>query len=242
MLHNDAVKTVEYMFPKYIEVHGGKDKLIKTLQSGDKKNESQDIKIKSLIIGEPSREVKFGIITYCVLPDSLVVEMFKVNFYMRSALIALSYDDGGSWCFATTADMKWLVSVLPDVAKLDIPKTTQPLPLGSNQKPLPLDNNAHTGTKYYLGRRAIALVVVTHNEEYLADSTSMKMVEEKWIKLTRLDAFTPNPTDTLKYGSNAVNGVDRYIIDDKKYPKAYSKIITMMRYVGPVDINIAEPN
>jgi len=60
-----------------------------------------------------------------------------------------------------------------------------------------------------IGRRAIALVVITYNQEYLADSAS----------------------DTIKYGKNAINGVNKYVINDERYPKAYLKFINAMKKV-----------
>ena len=82
-----------------------------------------------------------------------------------------------------------------------------------------------------IGRRAIALVVITHNQEYLADSASMALIKDEWIKDITIGAFTPNPADTLKYGKNAINGVNRYVINDERYPKVYLKFVNAMKKV-----------
>jgi len=97
--------------------------------------------------------------------------------------------------------------------------------------------NAHAQTMdvYYLGRTRVALVLVTHSKEYLLDENYFKLVKEKWIKEDIWDIIKPNPNDTLKYGHDAKNGVHKIILDDKRYPNAYLKLINGMTCVWPPD-------
>jgi hypothetical protein len=94
---------------------------------------------------------------------------------------------------------------------------------------------AQTADTYYLGRTSIALVLVTHEKEYLLDTSYYRLIKPKWIKGAVLDVLRPNPNDTLKYGHDAINGVNKIIIDDKHYPNAYLTLLKGMKYVGPAN-------
>jgi len=175
---------------------------------------------------------------------SLTFQLGPATYYMKSALLAISTDEGENWSFATTADLSWLISVQPEVAKLNIPKTTNPQLITidpGEQFPVQSANSTQTTNYRLIGRRAIALVVVTHDKEYLADTGSIKLVKDKWIKSTILGAFNANPSDTVKYGSNAANGINRYIIDDEHYPEVYLKFIGLMNYIGPAGTDVSKP-
>jgi hypothetical protein len=109
----------------------------------------------------------------------------------------------------------------------------------ANQVQIKVANSIPQLSNYrFIGRRALALVVITHGKEYLADTGSMKRVKEKWIKSMIMGGFVADPNDTVKYGTNAANGINRYIIDDDHYPKIYLQFISLMKYIGFVDPNI----
>jgi hypothetical protein len=236
-LKNDIPKTVQYMYPKYVDSHGGRDSLIKLIQNDSKKNASQAAKIKSIIISEPGNEVKYGTTIFSVVPDSLTLQLGPLNYYIKSALVAISADDGKNWSFATTTDLKWLISVQPEVANLNIPQTTQPQPVSFNSDHFQ-KRSTHITKSQFIGTTPIALVVITHDKEYLADTNSIKLVKDKWIGSAMIDPFKIFPTNTAKYGPNSIYGVNRFIIDDKHYPKVYLKFINLMKYIGTADPNI----
>ena len=81
----------------------------------------------------------------------------------------------------------------------------------------------------------MALVLVTHGKEYLLDENYFKRIKEKWIKEDIWDIIKPNPNDMLKYGQDAKNGVHKIILDDKRYPDVYLKLIKGMTCVWPPD-------
>jgi hypothetical protein len=91
--------------------------------------------------------------------------------------------------------------------------------------------------KYYLGRTLPAFVVITHKEEYLTDTIGIKLLKEQGIlkKDGIGDDIDMDAGDASKYGKDAVNGIVRYIIDDKKYPNAYYHIVKTMKYIGLAD-------
>jgi len=233
LFKHDYATLFQCMYPGRIAYYGGRDSLIQKIQAEDKQNASQNMQLKNILLGEPGPVVKYGTMLYSVVPDTIIFRFSgEADLGVSSSFVALSADDGKSWTMATIENMKWLTSVLPDVAKLDIPRPIQLGILNSNDKPKPEhEKNSLT----YVGRRALALVVVTHKEEYLTDTIGIKLLKKQGI--LKNDGIGNdidlNPGDTSKYGNDAANGIVRFIIDDKKYPNAYYHIVKTMKYVGP---------
>jgi hypothetical protein len=242
VVKQDYAGTIQYMYPGRVAFYGGKDKLIEQMQAEAKQNAAQNIHLKNILLGEPGPVVKYGAMLYSVVPDTVIFQFYsdKGDLGVTSSFVALSADDGKSWTFATIENMKWLTSALPDVAKLNIPKPIQLGILDNNDKPRPAETR---NSLTYVGRRALALVVVTHKEEYLTDTIGIKLLKEQGIlkKDGIGDDIDPGPNDTAKYGNDAANGIVRFIIDDKKYPNAYHHIIKTMKYVGPAAPQASTP-
>jgi hypothetical protein len=232
VLKQDYTGTIQYMYPGRVAYYGGKDKLIEQMQTEAKRNVSQNSKIKNILIGEPGDVVKYGATLYSVVPDAVIFQFGEnTDIGGASSLVALSTDDGKSWTFATTENMPWLTSALPDVAKMNIPKPVQLGILDKNDKPKPEEDR---DKPVYVGRRALAQVIVTHKEEYLTDTTGVKLLTEQGYlrKDGAADEYDLRPGDTGKYGNDAANGIIRFIIDDKKYPNAHNHIVKTMKYIG----------
>ena len=117
---------------------------------------------------------------------------------------------------------------------------TSSVALAQEHKPEIPKRSTHIIKSQLIGKVPVALVVITHDKEYLADMNSIKRVKDKWIGGAMIDPFRIFPTDTLRYGANAAFGVTRFIIDDKRYPKVYLKFINSMKYIGPADPNIPQ--
>ncbi len=239
-LSGDVSTTVSLMYYKYIGVHGGRDSLIRSIENDNKKNKAQNFKLKEITIGIPSQIVKYGDTSYSVVPEKVLIQLEQATYSVESTLLAISWDNGNKWEFAPTGDRKWLFSAIPAASKLELPELKQPqlVSISASDGSLPLTpSHGETTQMQYIGRRAIALVVVTRHKEFMADTNSMKLIKQDWIKSMDLGAFQPNPNDTVKYGRNAVNGVNRYIINDKKHPEAYLQISKAMPYIGPAKHN-----
>ena len=237
-LKNDAPTTVDLMYRKYVTMHGGRDSLIRSIENDNKKNGAQSFKLKDINIGQPWKAVKFGDTLYSVVPEQIIFQAGTALFSLKSSLLAVSFDDGKNWEFAPTADKQWLYSAIPIASKLNIPETTQPTLMNadaSSNSLTPPQGGPLAGQLKFIGRRALVILVISKGKEFLADTASMKAIKEKWIKSISIGAFMVNPNDTLKYGKNALNGVNRYVIDDKKYPSVYQQVSKTMKYIGPAD-------
>ncbi len=232
VLKHDYAASFQYEYPGRIAYYGGMDSLLKRIQAEDKQNAAQNVQLKNILLGEPGQVAKYGAILYSVVPDTIIFQFpGETDMGLSTSIIALSADDGKSWKLATIENMEWLTSVLPDVSKLDIPKPIQLGILDSKDKP----QSGNSRDFKFLGRRALADVVITHNEEYLADPTSMKIIKVRWIKSTSIGILIAKASDTLKYGKDAANGINRYYINDEKYPKAYPQIVKIMKYIGAAE-------
>ena len=236
----DFGTTVSMMDPDCLQSLGGRDSLMLTLQNGYKADLAQHAGIKSITIFNPGPVTKLGKKLYSVVPDSIVLSMMGAVSYMKASLIASSLDSGKTWKFTPGASFDWLKKAFPETAVLDVPPIVQQLlEINLTQASKSTDTLPKNGGTYALklvGRRALALVVVTHNEEFVADSTSIKIVKEKWRKTTLEGMFIPEPENAGKYGPDAANGVIRFVIDDKKYPQVYDKIKAKLKYAGPADM------
>jgi len=231
----DVVVSVSMMDPDYLQSKGGPDSAIHLLQ-----NTYKTFTIKSIATFNPGPVTKLGRKLYSVVPDSIVFSAMGAVSYLKSSQIASSVDSGKTWKFTPGASFDWLKMAFPETAVLDVPPTVQQL-LSINltqasQSADTLPKNGGTYTLKLVGRRALALVVVSHTEEFVADSISIKIVKEKWKKTTLEGMFIPEPENAGKYGPDAANGVIRFVIDDKKYPKAYDKIKAKLKYAGPADM------
>jgi hypothetical protein len=236
ILKQDYAGSLQYVYPARIAHYGGKDSLIREIQAENKQNAAQNIQLKNILLGEPGPVIQYGNMLYSVIPDTIIFRLSdEADLGVSSSSIALSDNNGKSWTLTSIENMKWLTSVLPDVAKLNIPKPMQLGVLDSKDKPRPEETR---NSLTYVGRRAFALVVVTHKQEYLADTTSIKFLKTQgYLKNDGVgDDIDLNPGDTTKYGNDAVNGVVTYIIDDKKHPKAYAQVVKTMKYIGPAAI------
>jgi len=236
----DIAMTVSMMDSDYLQSIGGQDSVTRSLRNDFKAFLTQQTAVKSVTVFNPAPIAKLGRKLYSVVPDSIVYSTMGAGWYLKSSLIASSLDSGKTWKFTPGTSFRWLKKAFPATAVLDVPPSSQQfLESNPNQASNSRDTLPKNGGTYPLkmvGRRALALIVIPHNEEFVADATSIKIVKEKWKKTTLEGMFIPEPENAGKYGPDAANGVIRFVIDDKKYPQAYDKIKAKLKYAGPADI------
>jgi hypothetical protein len=127
-LKEDYSTTLDYTYPKFLQLHGGKDSVLNTIKEGLRKMEEQNMKlvIESGHFGEPSDEVKVDSLIYCVIPEKLRIKINGSTYITTSSLIGISSDNGNSWTFLEGASRLGLKSLLPGIDKLNIPDDTGP--------------------------------------------------------------------------------------------------------------------
>jgi len=125
----DYKTLMKFTYPAIIEAGGGKEKMIGTLKKGMDQMKAQGFVFKSLTIAEVTQSKKQGKEIFAIVPDALVMNAMGGTITARSALIAISEDEGKHWYFVDTAPMQkeTIRQVIPNLPKdLVIPEKSQP--------------------------------------------------------------------------------------------------------------------
>jgi hypothetical protein len=105
---------VGYMYPKVVEMLGGEQKLVNTLE-----RDGGQLNIVNVTFGNPSKVIKAGSELQCTIPQTLVMKMDNGNVTSKSTLIAISKDNGKHWYFLDTSGkpIDELRKSLPNLSK-----------------------------------------------------------------------------------------------------------------------------
>ncbi len=117
-----------YTYPTLISDKEGKEKIKQGIDSIEKYRQQFGIKVKSILIGNPSKVVTYKNIMQCTLPQTMTIEAFMGSIETETTLIGLS-NDGKKWYFvdAMMYRQKEAKSKLPDLSpELEIPPMKQP--------------------------------------------------------------------------------------------------------------------
>ena len=106
-----------------------KEKMKQGLDSVNKYREQFGVKVKQVLIGNPSNVVKHKNIMQCLLPQTLIIEALMGSLETETTLIGLS-QDGKKWYFvdAMLYKQKEAKDKLPELSpQLVIPPMKQPV-------------------------------------------------------------------------------------------------------------------
>lgn len=125
-----------FTYPTLLEEKGSKEKIKQGVDSVEKYRKDFGLKVKSIIIGNPSEVVTHNGIMQCTIPQTINIEIMMGSMEAESTLIGLS-KDGKTWYFvdAMLYKQKDAKAKLPELSpKLVIPASKQPL-IKSNDAP-----------------------------------------------------------------------------------------------------------
>lgn len=118
-----------YMHPKIIEMAGGRDKMIRKLDTASQVM-VQFGAIRRITIGNPYKVVRYHNQWQATLPQTTVATFFSGTITLETTLIAISADEGKHWYFIDTNlyDMQEVKQQLPDLSPdLVIPPRKEPV-------------------------------------------------------------------------------------------------------------------
>lgn len=123
-----------FSYPTLVQDKASKEKIKQGVDSVEKYRQQFGIKVKSILIGNPSQVINYKGIMQCTIPQTLTVEAFMGSVISESTLIGLS-KDGKTWYFVdallynrTETKLK-----LPELSpKLVIPPMKQPTIIQNN--------------------------------------------------------------------------------------------------------------
>jgi hypothetical protein len=132
----DLETYASYSWPELVNDPKNKQQIKSMADSADKYRKQFGIKVKSIIIGNPSTVVKHKGIMQATLPQNMTVEAMMGSIETETTLIALS-KDGKTWYFVdanmfNNTDAK---KKLPELSpQLIIPKQKMPVMKGADGK------------------------------------------------------------------------------------------------------------
>jgi hypothetical protein len=121
----DLEKYASYTWPGLVNDEKSKQMIKQGVDSTEKYRKQFGIKVKSIIIGNPSAVIKHKGVMQCTIPQNLTIEAFAGSITTESILVGLS-NDGKKWYFVDANFFKNAETMkrLPELSpKLVIPAT-----------------------------------------------------------------------------------------------------------------------
>lgn len=115
---NDYERFTDYMYPKLVELAGGRQKFIKILENASKEIASSGMEIKSYEVGKPLQTVKFKNEIFVVMPTEITMKISKDSSKLikgKGILLAIS-EDRINWKFVRIDSEKRLRDLFPNIA------------------------------------------------------------------------------------------------------------------------------
>lgn len=118
LIKKDFTDFARFNHPRLIEMMGGTDKMIQTMQAGSKQMEEQGVAMTNVEFGEPSPVVKNNKELQATIPQKITIKTPNGEASKPSVLIAVSMDDGKNWIFidAGQNNLAGLRKVLPNLS------------------------------------------------------------------------------------------------------------------------------
>lgn len=125
-----------FMYPSLVSDNVSKEKIKQGIDSVNKYREQFGIKVKQILIGNPSKVVTHKSFMQCTLPQTLIIEALMGTLETETTLIGLS-KDGQKWYFvdAMLYRQKEAKDKLPELSPgLVIPPMKAPVMTGADGK------------------------------------------------------------------------------------------------------------
>ena len=129
LLKKDFKSFTAFTYPKVVEMMGGSQRMVQTLEKGFKDMESQGIRILAISFGSHSPILVYGGEQQCILPQTIEMKVPGGRLVSNATLIAISKDNGKKWYFIDTSgkDIKTMKTSLKNLSgQLPIPEKQEP--------------------------------------------------------------------------------------------------------------------
>ncbi|MFT3844456.1 MAG: hypothetical protein QM725_05345 [Lacibacter sp.] len=124
----DLEAYASFTYPTLVSDKASKEKIKQGVDSVEKYRQQFGIKVKSIVIGNPSAVVTYKKVMQCTIPQTITVEVLSGSIMTETTLIGLS-NDGKKWYFvdAMVYKQKEAKAKLPELSPdLVIPPMKQP--------------------------------------------------------------------------------------------------------------------
>lgn len=128
---SDYKTLVKYTYPKVVQMMGGEQKMLNSINEGLTEMKEQGYIIKSVQVGLTDQSVMAGKEIHTFLTQTLTMSVPRGTVIANSYLLAISLDGGNRWYFLDStplSDEEKLKSIFPNFNhSLKIPKKQQPI-------------------------------------------------------------------------------------------------------------------
>lgn len=133
MKNSDYNKTLDYTYPKVIEIGGGREKLFSLMKNTLDKMKKEGYVFENQILGEPQRIYNAGKELHCIVPKKTIIKTPKGRVEATYYLLAVSKDNGRRWFFIESHMLN------DENKKLIFPNFNSDLKIPKNSKPVLID-------------------------------------------------------------------------------------------------------
>ena len=122
---NDFDKFADFMYPKLVEMSGGRDKFIASLSASMKQAKSTGFELVGYEVGEPTQITEIDNQIFSVLPTKTTMKFPQKTMTDQGSILAVSEDKGNNWKFVRVKTKESIRPLFPNaVDKLTFPETT----------------------------------------------------------------------------------------------------------------------
>jgi len=122
---NDFDKFADFMYPKLVEMSGGRDKFIASLSASMKQAKSTGFELVGYEVGEPTQTTEIDNQIFSVLPTKTTMKFPQKTMTDQGSILAVSEDKGNNWKFVRVKTKESIRPLFPNaVDKLTFPETT----------------------------------------------------------------------------------------------------------------------
>jgi hypothetical protein len=128
-LKKDYNTLASFTYPKVVEMMGGKEKMIQTIQTGMQKLSDQGFTVQKGVIGSPGKFYKAGKEIHCLLPETITMLTKEGKLLSKSNLLAITQDGGSNWYFldVNSSTINFVPKLFPQFnKKLVLPEPAEP--------------------------------------------------------------------------------------------------------------------
>jgi hypothetical protein len=128
--NSDHKLVIDLTYPKLVELSGGRDSMQKLIVERIASLKKQGVMKFEGSVGSPGPFIKAGTQIHCLLPETIMLNVFNGRFVTRSYLLAISDNKGKTWTFMDVGKMpvEVLHKLLPNYNnELVIPTPGKPM-------------------------------------------------------------------------------------------------------------------
>lgn len=121
---------IDHMYPKVIQMGGGKAKLLQMMTTGITQMKTQGISLINASVGTPGKFYKAGAEIHCLVPEIVNMKTPGGTYAMHSNVLAISKDKGKNWTFLdlNKNTIAAIPKILPNFNKdMKLPEPTMPV-------------------------------------------------------------------------------------------------------------------